>query len=261
MKKSIDQDYVRTLAQQYIQTVKSKNKQFSLRAFAKRLDVSAGGMSSFLSGKKSYSSEMLETIIETIVEDPSERQQILKNYNSLKLQKLKDSIRYTPRKGVVLSENEFQPIRDWHYFAFLFLIETHDFRLDPDWIAKRLGISALTVKKTISDLMASKLIALDDSGKLIKNEALIRTSDNTSSKSLRHMHQQMLERAQASIEDVATPLRDLTSVTVSMDPKSINKVRELIRKFHEDLMLLVDQDTKTEVYNCSVSLFPLTKSK
>jgi hypothetical protein len=51
----------------------------------------------------------------------------------------------------------------------------------------------------------------------------------------------------------------MTSVTFSLDPKHLRKLKQIIRAFQDELLAEAEGSLGTEVYRLTTHLFPLTK--
>lgn len=261
LKNLIDQDHIRFLVKSHLANAKKKNPLFSLRAFAKKVSISAGGLSSFLAGKTDYSLEMLEKLVYETVSSPEERKDILQRYNTILIEQLRDLNKRKTIDSRVLRENEISFIQDWYHYALLFLIRTKDFKLDILWISKRLGISTGEVEAALSRLITLNLIKLNQDQTVALLENTVRTSDDVSSRALRIMHKQMLSLAAESIDHVPVHLRDITSITLPIDVSNLGKAKEIIRKCQDDLMTILPGSESTEVYQLLFCLYPVSKKE
>lgn len=261
LKHLIDQDNLRSIVKSHLENAKKKNPLFSLRAFAKKMNISAGGLSSFLAGKTDYSLEMLEKLVYETVPSPEERKDILQKYNKLVIEQLRNKNISGLSDSRVLKEDEISFIQDWYHYALLFLIKTKGFRLDILWISKRLGITTEEVELALSRLITLNLIQVneDQTVTLLKNS--VRTSDDVVVKALRTMHKQMLMLATESIDHTPVDLRDITSLTLPVDINNLAKAKEIIRKCQDDLMTVLPDSEPTEVYQLLFCLYPVTKKE
>lgn len=259
MKNLIDQSYIRSLVKDHISTVKKRNPLFSMRAYAKKLGISVGGLSSFISGKTDYSVETLEKIVTDIIPSPEERKDILKEYNIYLLEKLTEKTKSSNYDYRLLKEDEIAFIKDWYHYAILFLIRTKDFKLDILWIAKRLGITSNEVELALSRLVHLNLITInsDQTVSLLNNA--VKTSDDVSNNSLRIMHKQMLYLAGQSLDNDSVELRDIISLTLPVNTKNLPKAKEILRRCQDDLMALLPAEEMNEVYHALFALYPVSK--
>lgn len=165
---------------------------------------------------------------------------------------------------VQLSADQFQVNAEWYYFAILSLIKTRDFKSEPKWIAERLGLHPKKIKDAVDRLVRLGLIqwkTLNGKKTLARKEARYQTTDEIPSSSVRRAHAQNLELAKDCLENVEIEWRDFTSLTMAIHPAKISLLKEKIRKFQDEISILIEGEESTEVYRMCIQLFPLTKIK
>ena len=89
----------------------------------------------------------------------------------------------------------------------------------------------------------------------------LRTSDNIASLALQQAHAHTLDKAKESIFQIPIHQRDLSAMTMAIDPENLPAAREFTRQYLLNLAELLEQGSRTEVYKVSVQLFPLTELK
>ncbi len=239
------------------------NPQFSLRAYAKRLGIHVGALSSILNGKRNVSRKLAERVARRMMLDPQKRSELLgffpakrKSKPGLAPAEAKPSSRY-----LELSAQSFRVIAEWEHFAVLCLFRMRDFRSDPEWMAAKLGISEAKVTATVERLLSLDLVARNAAGKLSRTTQSVRTTDDVADLSLKKCHEQSLDLAKRSLFRDPVHLRDHTSVSMAIDPSKLSMAKELIRKFQDELSDLLESGNPSEVYRLSMQLFPLTGEK
>lgn len=241
------------------QKIKSRNKAYSLRAFAKKIDVPAGRLSQYFSGKRAISENVAKKIVDKMGFSPEYEKQfmsairgegVLKNHAMLA--EISDN-EYTQ-----LSADAFAVLSEWYYFAILNLIKVKGFKSDPEWIANRIGLNKKTVTQAIARLKRLGLIEAKGTT-FTRVHKQIRTSDGLESRALRISHEQSLNQAIESLHTVDVQLRDITSVTMAIDIKRIPQAKKLIKEFRRKLSIYLEAGEQDEVYNLNVQLVPLTK--
>lgn len=247
---------------EYLAVTKAKNPSFSLRAFCKRTGVSSGALSLFMNGKRTLSTEGYEKLITHLYEDPEERKNLLADINDRLLVKLRTG--HVPRSVRALTKEEFRHFREWYAFAFLALVRTKDFQFDIFWISKRLEISPSTVEALIELCLRLNLLRIDSTNMVHRTDENLRTPDNLLDDKdfeadILYHHQQFIQQSLNSTVSVPRDLRDITSVTLPANPKKLEKARELIRKFQDDVMGLMEDGEETEVFRLCIQLYPVTK--
>ncbi len=55
--------------------------------------------------------------------------------------------------------------------------------------------------------------------------------------------------------------KDITSMTMAVDPKHLGKARSLISKFRRDLCDLLEDGDQEVVYNLGIQLYPISKKQ
>lgn len=189
---------------------------------------------------------MAHKLAERLCLDPKERTVFLNNFSG--------RLDYE-----ALSVDQFKVISDWYHFAILSLIETKDFRNGRRWIAKRFGIRIDEVKKALNRLIRLGLIREDENGKLLPHAPRYMTSDEVRDLSVRKSHALNLDLARKSLETDDIDQRDFSALTMAINPKKMKEAKEKIRRFLDEMSLLLETDPKTEVYKLCIQLIPLTK--
>ena len=139
------------------------------------------------------------------------------------------------------------------------MLKTDDFKNDPSWIAKRLGITDQSVKAALEKLKVLNLVKETTNGKLIRTHQKITTTDDKSDSFILDYQLQTLGLALQSIKKTPTTHRDITTLTVATSPEKLNEAKALMRQFQKQLdILLFSAKNKTEVYTFTMALFPLT---
>lgn len=242
------------------------NTQYSLRAFARDLNVLPQVLSLVINGKKNISSEVSIEIAKKLKLSNEEVSYFhdLVELSQAKSENLKEIIKYRLTKYKenksyqILQEDIFKIISDWHHYAILELTFTKDFKNDTAWIAKRLNISAAEVKKAIDRLLSFELLE-DSAGTLRKTEVNISTTQDIPSAAVRKATKQLLSIAEKALEDQPVEKRDFGTMTMAIDPKKLPQAKKMIRKFRRDLTEYLESGDRTEIYSFSTQLVSLTK--
>lgn len=217
-----------------------RNPRYSLRAFARNLEVDPSTLSQVLSGKRALSKVAMETWASKL----SARAQDLQFLSS-----------YVP-----MQVDTFAAISDWYHYALLELTCVSGFEDDPKWIAKRLSITVEEAKAARDRLLRLGLL-LPEAGSVVKsarhmtNAGLVNTSA-----AHRELQRQVVGKALHAIDDCAREEKDITSMTMAIDITQIDKARELIRKFRHDMCELLEEGDPSRVYNLAIQLYPVSQN-
>lgn len=240
-----------------LERIKLKSPKFSMRSFAKKLNISQSELSEVINKKRKPSARLIFSIYKMLGKQHPHFLEESKKLHSLGIKKKKRE-----KDLVKIEEEQFKLIADWYNLALLSLMETNDFRNDIHWIASRLNITAETAKGSIQRLLQLNLIKDDGDGNLTLSNEGIKTPDNILCTALRETHFNDLKLVQKALESSApVDLRDFTSCTYAVNIKNIPKLKNMVRKFQDQLALLLEDSEASEVYKLSIYFYPLTQLK
>lgn len=226
-----------------------RNPRYSLRAFAKTLNMDASSLSQILGGKRAVSKKTIQTLCEKLSATPQD----LKNFGLLKVEAKDEDF-------MQVSLDTFSVISEWYHYAILELTFTSGFKADPKWIARKLSITVEEAKAATERLKRLGLL-LEENGSLIKSSKFITnlSAVNTSA-AHRELQRQVIEKALSAIDECQPEEKDITSITMAIDVKKMGAAKDLIRKFRRDLSALLEDGEQSRVYNLAIQLYPISKN-
>jgi uncharacterized protein (TIGR02147 family) len=214
----------------------SKQPGYSLRAFAKSLDVSPALLSLVLNNRRAPSRVFVEKVeAATGLRSPTE------------------SMSTNARM------EEIESSAGWISYALLSLLETFDFQVNEGWIARRLRISVFELRDTVQKLTESGL--LSTANRVWKQTTpAIRVNNSKSTAHTRRFQRELIERSLDSLDRDPPEMRDHSSITFAVNTKDLPAIKDEIRKFRIHLSEKYEQRRRLdEVYNLTVQFTPLTK--
>ena len=229
------------------------NAQFSLRAFARTLDLSPSYLSKLMMGTRvPSSSTFLKVTTRLQVAD-----------NRLEQLSHQQANRGTNAKFEALQVDQFRLIADWHHFAILEAVTLSDFQSSFKWIAERFSISEERAKTAFERLIRMGLIKIDKGGKaipLVNNHSNLSPA-GFSSANTEH-ERQVLEGALSALGKIPIERRHQSSVTMAIPASRLVEAKEKIRKFRRDLMATLQRKgTRDSVYQLSISFYPIIRNQ
>ena len=242
---------------------RESRKSYSLRAFAKHLDVSPSFLSRVLAGSKGLSAERAETIGDRLGWS-SERREILVETAKLdrtksrstrlnlleRIERLSSSI-----PSVELRSDIFQAMAKWYHSAILELATLDDVEISVDLIVKRLRISSVEASLGLDRLLRLGLLKREDN-RLMPSSPNFATA-KVPSQAVRDFHRQMLDAAQISLREHRRESRSITGVTVAVDLDKLPEAFRVIDDFQRSLVALVNNGKKAAVYQLATQFFRL----
>lgn len=253
------QIYLQKTLRERLDQLKNKNSSFSLRAFARLLEVSPASLSEFLNGKRVLSPKMVMKLADKLCLDPEEFS-VLND----KLNRDKKGVSHehrSDRKIIQLQNDQYYLISDWIYYGIKNLAKTKDFQSDSKWIAKRLKSTHKKVSDALERLLRLGILKYNNEGKLVHCEIDLKTSDDIPNTSIKKRHAENLEAAKESLYVDDVMVRDFSCATLAIDPKRLPQAKKMIREFQDQLFDFLEGDEPTEVYEVCMQLFPRTNIK
>ena len=241
---------------------REKNPSYSLRSFAKRLEIPVGRLTEILSRKRNLTERLAEKISDRLEYGPKIRSNFLKLVKPKKINMqskhapdlmIEDSSRYEE-----LNADAFNLISDWYHYGILNLTEIKGFSPNPKEIAKRLSITATDVRSAIERLKRLSLLS-EENGTLVRTKNRLTTSVDIPSAAIRSSHRQRLQKAIEAIENVPVVERDFSSIMFSTNPEFLEKAKIHAEKFRRSMLALAGEFDKEQVYTMNIQIFPLSK--
>lgn len=234
---------------------RQRNAQFSLRAFARMLEISPSHLSSLISGQKNLTQKVAAKIANKLELTPLQQKEIIQS--TLNFSETEKSLQDSQ---LLLKEDQFQLISRWYYYAILSLSQLPDNCANGKWIGERLGISAVEAIEALNRLLRLKLISIEN-GRFMQTTAPLSTTTDVPSGAIRQHHKENLELALEKIDTVPIEKRNFTSVTMAVNPKKISKVKKMMDEFKLLACEELEQGSKSEVYTLAMQLFPVTQGE
>lgn len=242
---------------------KMRNAHYSLRAFARDIDMPASKLSQNLRGLCGISRGKGEQIADklqmrddekqlflALIESQHARSRVARQQAEGALQKIREE------KIDELSLEKFATIRDWYHMAILEMTEIQGFRSDPAWMADKLGLPVSLIQEAIRRLQALDLLTLDKS-ELRQTHKDLELGGEAPSRTIREHHKQILTKAMVSLDSIDPEKREYASMTVSIDSRNLPELKKQLRSFQKKMARLSGDGKKDSVYVLSFQLFPL----
>jgi len=223
------------------------NPKYSLRAFARLLDVSPTYLSLILNGKRPIPAKLRAEITERL------------GLKSLDAKTDKQENTYSQ-----LAADRFALISDWYHYAILELIQVTGFRPTVSRIAAALGITQPEAKDAVDRLIRLKMIEIQRNGtwRNTSGQNTNLVDRNVESAARKKLQMQVLEKAMVALQEIPLSQRDQTSMTMAIDVSRLPEAITKIKAFRRELSQFLESgERKDEVYNLAVSLYPISNLK
>lgn len=245
----------------------AKNSNYSLRAFARDLELNASRLSEILNQKKGLSEVAAKALAEKLGLNQTEKEFFVLSAlaQHARGQKAKDLAtstldkKLTPAKRTKLLEaREFEQAHNWYHMAILELVELNDCEHSVEWFAKKLKLKKVIVKNAIE--------RLEKIGWIIHENGIYQSRFNESettfdvpSAAIKKYHEEILKKAEESLTVDSVLEREFLSMTLAFSQDQMTDAKEAIRQFQKDFAdkFYPKEKNKDSVYQLSVQLFRL----
>lgn len=251
----VSQDAISIILKDYLEDIRGRNPNYTMRSFAKKLEISSGALSEILKKNRRITRKQAEKIVSKLDLDNKQKQEFFEPF--VIKEKIENIGNDVPKK---INQDNLE-IEHWKIFAILNLIETDNFIFDSSWIAKRLALRENEVREILDYLISEKLLVITKNSQLKRTINRLKTSDGQQSEKIKNGHLTNCDLAKRSIDGVPLEKRDFSSITMPIDPEKLPEAREIIRKFQSEIYALLNTGSITEVYKLNIQLFPLTNPK
>lgn len=186
------------------------NEQYSLRAFARSLNVPVSSLSEIMNQKRPLTKNLRDKIglALNMSLEQIEAFDVHEHGNSKKSAHVRIVDDYRQ-----LALDSFYIISKWYHYGILQLMRTKEFKNDYKWIANRLNIEANDARTAVERLKRVGVIEVQKNGSL-KDVTMGKTShlkSDFTNEQLKNFQINALDKAIHSIKEVPIQLRDNTN--------------------------------------------------
>lgn len=238
---------------------KSRNKQYSLRAYAKQLGIEPSLLSKIIRQKVIPTPKTLEKLISSLSIENSKKASLIAEYRARK-----DSTALSYKKGKndflkinKLSDWPFESWNDLIIFSMLGLVSYNS----ASKLSKQLEIDEKLVKKSLERLRKKGLVVENNLAYSLK---IAQVSDDlplATTNLKKNIQKKFLKEAILKIDQTPIDQRLNGTLTFPLDPKLLPKIKKRIASFMTEIngFSVAQGSSNTSVYNLTIALYPLTK--
>lgn len=243
----------------------AKNQSYSLRAFARDLEVEPAQLSRVLKGTQNISLQSAQNIARKIYKQKKE-QELFLSLVALSLAKKPSeaaaALAEVKRKNISVDYVELSwidVISDWYHMAIAELVTLPRAPRTPQDISKYLGLSVPEVDLAIDRLLQLGILR-NVGGRYRKSSHEIATPSGVPSAAIRRYHKQMIEKALESVDTQDVSERFLYGRTMTIKKADLPQLEALTREYLHRLSEL-SQDTEAcdSLYQVNIQTFNLKR--
>ncbi len=162
-----------------------------------------------------------------------------------------------------LRQNQYLYFNNWYNSVIRELVVIIDWKSYADLASY--VVPAITVreaKNSVELLLELDLIRKTSEGKYQRTNNAITTDPEVVSLAVNHFQKKNLSLASEAIERFKRPIRDISTLTVSISEKGRDRIMHELTQFRKKLITIVTADTDVDrVYQLNFQAFPLSKEK
>jgi uncharacterized protein (TIGR02147 family) len=244
------------------------NPRYSLRAFARDLDLSPARVSEILQSKTGLSKERAIEVAKKLgfsaseteyfadlVESEHARSQVKKNLAKIRLNK------HENKTHQLVQLDTFKLISDWYHFAILELLTLKCAQHKVSWISESLQISEYEAQSAIERLIRLGFLIVKKGKWLPADENSVTTAE-ISSDAIRRFHAQILTKAIQALNLQPIEERDFTTLTLAFSRGQMQDAKDELKKLRRDFVKKFGSSEQSDsVYCLAFQFFQLTSSK
>jgi uncharacterized protein (TIGR02147 family) len=257
--KKIPETFVDILKTEF-QKKSLNNAYYSLRAFARDLNLTSGHLSEILNFKSGLSDKKAIAISKVLFSNEEDQKLFLNlvkisNSAAEEKERLEKELYNYDSSYLKISDDYYHVLTEWYYFALVELVKVVDFKNDDEWIANRLKIPVASVKPAIERLIRVELLELVD-GNLIQTYDYFVSPSGTPSDTAKKFHKQLLNKAILAVDEQKIEERNFTSGFLRVRkedlPKAALKIKEFRREFAKEIE---EGEGHDSIYGLTIQLF------
>jgi len=236
-----------------------RNPRFSLRAFAKQLDIDHSTLSQVLNSRRKLSARTLQAVGKRL----GLADETVRAYSRSTRKRSDSGNPPTRPRSYHFDLDTFQFLSVWYHYAILELIAVEEFKTDSRWIAKVLGIDVDDVNIAIQRLLRLGLLEMQARNRWVdKSGDAEFHSAALSEAACNQMNREIHELAISALERVPSQHRVNRQTVIAIASAKLPRLKMLADEFLSEVRELVAEGgAKDDVYQLEISLFPITTLK
>jgi len=231
----------------------ARNPKYSLRAFAKQLQIEPSSLSKLLRGERKFSEQMVIRLCDAL------------NLPDTQIKIFLDMPQIDHSIPINQVEREYTFVHlevetgVWFHFAILELMNLTFFKHDIYWIAKTLDISSDQTEIALKRLQMVNLLKFEN-GTFTKTAPPEHGECFVSKRDPRGMAQLIL-KAEESLEGTDKRDRIISGNICCIDTSRLEEARNKIREFRREMSMFLSEGNKDAVYHLGIQLYPLSNKE
>jgi uncharacterized protein (TIGR02147 family) len=234
----------------------ARNRHYSLRAFAKFLEMDHSTLSQILRGKRRL---MSRTVRRCGMRLGLDEQSVAEFARAAEREPEFDDAGLGEVRR--LASDTASLVAEWQHYAILEMVRLREFRTDSRWIARVLGLQVDEVNVALQRLLRLGLLTMDAPDRWTDwsgdTAASVRGFTRAA---LERLAEQSRSQLLQSVGGAAAARCAYSATTVAVPSDRVAEIAERIERFRQELLAFVTKDAHPDdVYRLEISFVPLTR--
>ena len=245
-----------------------RNARYSLRAFARDLDMRGSRLSEVLNSRYGLSPtearrvakrlELTDSEVEyfcNLVAGKHARSRAERKVAEMKLAQIRSE-----REYAIVTNGALEALSKWYYLPLIELIQIQGGEGSPELYAKALKISTSEVTSAIRTLLTVGVLVQVD-GVLKKSERYMEIKSETPAAQVREFHKRILERAISAIDEQGMDKRKTISTIFTLRFEDVKSAREALDQLSDKFIGRFENESDANsVYCLNLNLFEVARA-
>lgn len=245
---------------------KEKNPRYSLRIFARHLDIDHSTLSQIFSRKRGISEKLAQKIISNLTLTHHEKQKFLtsvdtcfaraKKKKAAAAEKLSQISKFA--NSVVVHQDPLNTINHWRHVAVYELVSNKR-ATNVNQLVEILKISFDQATLIVQQLCDLKILQ-NENGILSGTASSVQTLNDIPSTAITKYHASIAEKAAQSVTTQPVLDREFQNLVISFSKDQMTGAKQMIRDFMSEFSTKYYNETpSTEIYSLAVNFFSLER--
>ncbi len=236
---------------------KHKNARFSLRSFARLLEIDATTLGRILKGQGLPSRESVERFASKLRLSQEEQRELIVAFQASKEEQKKEqkSKSFSP-----IDDGVFEDYFEWYYPIILEALRAPTTRAKLSILLDKYQVSKQALDEALNHLVNLNLIKLNAENEYVKAGFGSTTVHiPTTSAKRKEIQKKYLELAIKAIDEVPFNQRENTTLTVALNKEEMHKISQIMQAARARIGRLSEKkkDKCDSVYNITMAIYPI----
>ncbi len=223
----------------------SANQSYSLRALARDTGISVAVISRILSGKRNFTLNLANRVIENLKLESDASKKLLSLYSH--------EAENSTVKNYQLES--FKAMSDWRHYALIKLMDLAQFKEDSKSLASILKTTELNVIIIIERLIFLDVIERNAEGLLIRTGNNLIVDAALVEKANLKLQKSIVEKMDEDFNDWIKE-GEFNSMTLAINSENLIEAKKEIKRFKRRMIEILSQGQKDKVVNFNISICP-----